>query len=83
MDNSVLNGVWVKNPIQNNLEIYTSYNLENATVKVTGVLGKTIATFDNLSINQRIELPVTLQSGMYMVTIKTDNGIITKKVIKE
>lgn len=81
-ENTVLNSVWIKNPIANTLEINSSYTIENATISITDVLGKTIFSAKGQNINGTLEIPVSLIKGIYLITIATENGSTTKKVIK-
>jgi hypothetical protein len=77
-----LQSVWVKNPVQNTIEINTSSAIDNATISVTDMLGKTIYQTKNETINGTLAIPVSLTKGMYLITIGTENGSITKKIIK-
>jgi Secretion system C-terminal sorting domain len=81
-DNVALESIWIKNPVENTIEINTSYAIEKAVITVTDVLGKTIFNTTNQSINGMLEIPVSLSNGVYFVTIKTDNGTSVKKIIK-
>jgi hypothetical protein len=74
--------VWIQNPIQNTIQINTTNPIENASIRVTDMLGKTIYKYDNQSFNSMIELPITLVKGMYLITIENQSGKIIKKVIK-
>jgi len=74
--------LWIKNPIQNGIEINTSYSIDDATIKITDVLGKNIFQSKNNSINGTLEIPLTLTKGVYLITISNENGSITKKIIK-
>lgn len=80
---NLLNGIAIKNPVQSVLEIHSSYSIDKATIKVTDILGKTVASFENQLIDSTFLVPVSLQKGVYLVTIQTENEIITKKIIKE
>ena len=81
--NEVLNSVWIKNPVENTIQINSNYNIENASISVTDVLGKTIFSINNQNINGTLEIPVSLSNGVYLITIKNLNNSITKKLIKE
>lgn len=81
-ENAALNSVWIQNPIQNTIQINSSYTIENATILVTDLLGKTIFTSNNQTINGVLEIPITLSNGVYLITIRNDNGSIVKKVVK-
>ena len=79
---SELQSVWIQNPVQNTIEINTSGSIENATIGIVDMLGKTIYQAKNTTINGTFEIPVLLTKGIYLITIGTDNGNITKKIIK-
>jgi hypothetical protein len=80
--NVALNSVWIKNPIENSVEINSNYAIENAAISVTDVLGKIIYNINNQTINGTLEIPLSLSNGVYLITIKNENGSITKKVVK-
>jgi hypothetical protein len=46
------------------------------------MLGKTIYTVNHQNINGTLEIPVSLTKGIYLININTENGSITKKIIK-
>lgn len=68
------------NPIQNLLTIYNTSNTEITSIKLYDVLGRLIlAEEGNVS-----EIDVShLNSGVLFVEIETDNGVVTKKIIKK
>ena len=80
--NQTMNSIWIKNPIANAIEINSSYSIENASIVVTDLLGKTILELQEQNINGSIEIPITLSKGVYLVSIKNKNETITKKLIK-
>ena len=77
-----LTSLWIKNPIEKAIEINSSYAIENASIAITDMLGKTIYTVNHQNINGTLEIPVSLAKGMYLINIKTENSSITKKIIK-
>ncbi len=81
-ENVALNSIWIKNPIAEVVEINSSYTIENASISITDVLGKTIFNSHNQTINGSLQIPVSLQNGVYLITIETASGSTTKKVIK-
>ena len=81
-ENVALNSVWIKNPIENAIQINTSYSIENATISITDILGKTVYTANNQNIEGTLEIPLNISNGVYLITIKNDQGSITKKFIK-
>jgi hypothetical protein len=74
--------LWIKNPVANTIEINTPSVINNATVSITDVSGKTIYQSKNNTLNGTLEIPVSLSKGMYLITIGNDKGSITKKIIK-
>lgn len=80
--NNALQSVWIQNPVQNSIEINSSSPIENADISVTDILGKTIYQVKNQSIIGNYEIPVSLTKGIYLISIGTENGSITKKIIK-
>ncbi len=76
------NALWIKNPINNSLEINSNYAIENATISITDILGKTVFTSADQNINGSIEIPLNLSNGVYLITIKNEKESITKKIVK-
>ena len=79
---SELQSVWIQNPIQNNIEIYTSNGINNAKIRITDMLGKTVYQTNDNTISGSFEIPVSLTKGMYLITIGNESGSITKKIVK-
>lgn len=77
-----LQTVWIQNPIQNTIEINSSNLIDSANISIIDMLGKTIYQAKNETINGTLELPVSLNKGIYLVIIDTENGSITRKIIK-
>ncbi len=78
-----LNSLWINNPIENSVQINASSPFENADIVITDMLGKIIFTSDKQTINGTLEIPVSLSNGVYLITVKNENGIVTKKLIKQ
>lgn len=76
------NALWIKNPINNSLEINSNYAFENATISITDISGKTVFISTDQNINGSIEIPLNLSNGVYFLTIQNDNESITKKLVK-
>ena len=67
------------NPVYDNLTIeYPSNNIEE--ISIYNILGKQF--FHSNNIETKIELDF-LEKGIYILKIKTGNGMISKKIIKE
>ncbi|GAA4050034.1 T9SS type A sorting domain-containing protein [Flavobacterium chungnamense] len=81
-ENLALNSFWIQNPIQNSLQINSNYTIENASIVVKDILGKTIVEMKNQTINGLLEIPISLSNGVYLVTLKNSQGSVTKKIIK-
>jgi hypothetical protein len=77
-----LNSIWIQNPVENSIQINASYVIEKATITVVDVLGKTVFNVNNQNINGTLEIPVSLSNGIYLISIKNENGSITKKIVK-
>jgi hypothetical protein len=80
--NPAFESLWIKNPVANNIEINTSYTINNATISITDMLGKTIYISNNNIISGTLEIPVSLSNGIYLLTIDNENGSVTKKIVK-
>ncbi len=74
--------LWIKNPVGNNIEINSSAPIEQANIAIVDMLGKTVYSIKNQTVNGLLEIPVTLNKGMYVITIANDNGSISKKIVK-
>jgi hypothetical protein len=74
--------LWINNPIRNTIQINSTNPIENATISVKDMLGKTVFTSRNQRVNETLEIPVSLSNGMYLITIQNENGSVTKKIIK-
>ncbi|WP_284651549.1 T9SS type A sorting domain-containing protein [Flavobacterium terrisoli] len=81
--NPAFETLWIKNPVENYIEINTSYTIDNAKIAITDMLGKTIYTSQNQTISGTFEIPVSLTKGVYLITIGNENGKITKKIVKD
>jgi DNA-directed RNA polymerase subunit L len=81
-ENLALNSFWIQNPIQNSLQINSNYTIENASIVVKDILGKTIVEMKNQTINGILEIPISLSNGVYLVTLINSQGSVTKKIIK-
>lgn len=81
--NTAFQSVWIKNPIQSSIEVNTSNSIENASINVTDMLGKTIYQIENQNISGTFEIPVSLTKGIYLLTIGNENGSVTRKIVKD
>jgi hypothetical protein len=76
------NNIWVENPIEDVLKLHSNYTLTHATFSITDALGKTIYTSTEQTINYEMELPISLQKGIYILSIQSDQGVFVKKLCK-
>ena len=74
--------LWIQNPVQNNIQINAQNTLENADIRITDMLAKTIYKTNKVTVNGVYEIPISLNKGIYFITISNENGSITKKIIK-
>ena len=79
---NTLQSFWVQNPVQNGIEINASDSIDNASIRITDMLGKTIYHAKNQNITGTFEIPVSLTKGIYLLTVGNENGSITKKLVK-
>jgi len=81
--NPVFESLWIKNPVENTIEINTSYAIENANIIVTDMLGKIIFQSKNNTISGTFEIPLSMSKGVYLITIGNESGSVTKKIVKQ
>ncbi len=72
------------NPANNQLNIYTSTVLDKlVTVSVINVFGETVQS-ENIVVNGNEQLNIkNLATGFYFLQIKTENGTVVKRFVKE
>lgn len=80
--NPELESIWVKNPIENNIEINANYSLENVNIRLTDLLGKIIYHISNQNIYGTYTIPIDLSKGIYLLNIDDGKQNVTKKLIK-
>lgn len=72
------------NPVVDNLNLQITDKLNNATVRVLNQMGQVVYQNEHKSLNSNQVIDFkSIPSGVYLVYIKSDEGIITKKVIKK
>src|SRR5690606_35179242 len=72
------------NPVVEQLNIKLGQKLTNANVKVFNQMGQIAfeKDFNELKNTESIDLK-SIPAGVYMVYIKSDQGVLTKKVVKK
>lgn len=68
------------NPTSNYLNVITTNFVDK--VEIVNIEGKNVVSFNDLSLKSKLNIS-KLEKGIYFVTIKTKNSLITKKIIKE
>ncbi len=77
-----LDHLQIKNPVGEQLEIFAPYAMHPSQMTVTDALGKVIWTHDQTSFTGQLTLPLTLENGIYLLTIQNESGKSTYKLIK-
>ena len=78
--NSQISFTIYPNPVQDLLTIDNTINIEITSIKMYDLLGRLVLE-ENHSFNQ---LDVSaLNSGLFLIKIETEQGVLTKKIIKE
>ncbi|RKE98332.1 T9SS type A sorting domain-containing protein [Ichthyenterobacterium magnum] len=67
-----------KNPITDNLVILSNNAYENASINIVDFTGKLVYSIKGLPISNRTIIPVNLESGMYVLNIKTKDNLSYK-----
>ena len=83
VSNSISENIKIQNPVLSSVVIKSNTNIDNATIYITDLLGKTIYKTNNQVINGYLEIPTSLSKGIYLITISSRENSITKKLIKE
>lgn len=70
----------VPNPSNGNVSIELSENTTNATISIAALNGQVIETFTTSSASTSRDLSY-LNDGMYLITVATENGNTTKRIV--
>jgi len=63
-----------KNPIENTLTLISNTTFENSKLSVIDMMGKTV--FKTIkTLNNRTEIPINLETGLYILNIETTNNL--------
>jgi pimeloyl-ACP methyl ester carboxylesterase len=76
-------GLFIKNPIGNEIEVTSSISINNATISLIDMTGKVIISKENQTIDSNYKIPVSISKGIYLLTIINEEGNRTEKVIRE
>ncbi|MFY7757315.1 MAG: T9SS type A sorting domain-containing protein, partial [Flavobacterium stagni] len=77
-----LDHLQIKNPVGEQLEIFAPYAMHPSQMTISDALGKVIWTHDQTSFTGQLTLPLTLENGIYLLTIQNESGKSTYKLIK-
>ncbi len=72
-----------KNPIANELTFLSNSTYDNVSVRIVDITGKIV--FDTqITVNDRTSIPLNLESGMYVLSLQTENNMSfkTKIIVK-
>ncbi|MCK7590197.1 T9SS type A sorting domain-containing protein [Subsaxibacter sp. CAU 1640] len=72
-----------RNPISNEFTLINSTQINNALIHIVDMTGKQVLSTQT-SISERTSVPVNLESGLYILNISSENGLIfkTKLIVK-
>lgn len=74
---SVASVVVAPNPVGSQLSIFTKEKVHS--IRITDITGRNVLTKENVSVVDVNDL----SSGNYLVTVNTDKGSVTKKIVKQ
>lgn len=72
-----------KNPIQDRLNIISSSSLSNAELEIYDLAGRQVMFKDLGQTNERISIGVNLNSGVYIVELRSEAGKFITKIVIE
>lgn len=78
----VFKDLYIQNPIENAIEIYAPKAINDATITINDLSGKTILTKSKENIEGNYQLPVVISNGVYLLNIKNIEGSKTVKLVK-
>jgi hypothetical protein len=71
------------NEIKKKLFITKNQSVDIKEVSIYNIVGQQLSTFKKLADGNTIEIPFNVQSGVYLIKIITDKGVVSKKIIKQ
>jgi hypothetical protein len=71
------------NPAENNITITTEKNIKSGTISIMNLQGEIILRADIYNQNSKLLEIENLSSGVYFITLRTENYTSTKKLIKQ
>ena len=79
-ENSIA-GLQVLNPVSETINLMSAELLSAASLKICDLTGKQVYEANNLNIHGFFPVDVSLESGIYFLTISSEGRSITKKII--
>lgn len=70
-----------KNPINDELVLLNSSNTQVAHLQIVDTTGKVVYENVNLMLNERVSIPIDLNSGLYILNISTNNQVLNTKLL--
>ncbi|WP_417197907.1 LamG-like jellyroll fold domain-containing protein [Bizionia sp.] len=62
------------------IEVYNKKNEAIKSIEIINILGQKVNSYDVNSNDRLVSIPVSLQTGVYIFNINTENATITKKI---
>lgn len=81
LDNTLSQLAVYPNPVVNELSVNLPSNVKNAQINIFDVSGRSVINTEVKKSSDKINVS-NLAKGVYIVEIKTTNGVVTKKIIK-
>ncbi|MFK7747586.1 MAG: T9SS type A sorting domain-containing protein [Kordia sp.] len=72
-----------QNPIQSDLKLRTEKLINKLDISLYDISGRNVLEVKETTIQSTIEIPIELQTGIYILQLKYNNNIQTEKVIIE
>lgn len=80
--NSMSSDLWIyPNPVKSSATIKTTEKLDNATLKIYNTMGQTILLIESIYGNKILIEKDNIDSGLYLLQLKNNNKLTTKKII--
>ena len=71
------------NEIKKKLFISKNKSVDIKEISIYNIVGQQLSNLKKVPIMNTIEIPFNVQSGVYLIKIITDKGVISKKVLKQ
>lgn len=71
------------NEIKKKLVISKNQSVDIKEVSIYNLVGQQLSTMKKVPNGNTVEIPFNVQSGVYLIKISTDKGVVSKKIIKQ